>query len=584
MMHFKSLLLLLSLGVSSVFSQGPIPTNGESLLEYKKLQHLNIKKQFGGISVVDKDSLILKFDTKEQPKFIYELSAMFPTKSFQPKEKQVYLLAFDAITTKSSLETGEAKLSCILKQSNSYKDNMIQTISIASKWQTYYVPYKTTIVPNPNEFSMVFQFGYRPQTLLMKNIKFIKFPENIKISDLPKTQIKYAGMKKNAAWRNEANDRIKKIRKGTVELVFTDEDDKPLKDTQINVVLSKHSFPFGAAINADEVLNNPAQYSFFKKTFNTAVFENDTKIKSWHRIKNRERVLNAIEVLRQDGIRLKGHVLVWPGFSYLPKEVEKNKDHPKKVISLIENHVTDIVSKTKGKFSSWDVVNEAYTNKDLQEITGSEQIIYNAFKEVKKLDSSIARFTNEYGIISKGGIDTQKQKWYYDFVKRIDEHTNGLVDGVGIQCHMGTDLTPPTKVLSIIDYYSQLKKDISISEFTMEIDDEEIRYQYTRDFMIAAFSKPNVSEFLFWGYHQDKNNKAAFYNKQGRMTAMGAAFYSLVHKEWKTVENFKTNEKGSYELKGFYGTYEYKLLVNDKIHTGTFNLEEGCDKKIKIKL
>ena len=38
--------------------------------------------------------------------------------------------------------------------------------------------------------------------------------------------------------------------------------------------------------------------------------------------------------------------------------------------------------------------------------------------------TQVRAFTNEYGIISKGGLDTKKQQWYYDFIKRIDENTD----------------------------------------------------------------------------------------------------------------------------------------------------------------
>ncbi len=37
----------------------------------------------------------------------------------------------------------------------------------------------------------------------------------------------------------------------------------------------------------------------------------------------------------------------------------------------------------KGKVSHWDVVNEAYTNQDLQTITGSEEILYDGFRTLK---------------------------------------------------------------------------------------------------------------------------------------------------------------------------------------------------------
>ena len=194
------------------------------------------------------------------------------------------------------------------------------------------------------------------------------------------------------------------------------------------------------------------------------------------------------------------------------------------------------------------------------------------------------RFTNEYGIISKGGIDTQKQQWYYDFIKRIDENTGGLVQGIGIQSHMGSDLTPPERVLEILSFYATLGKQISISEFTMDIQDAKVREQYTRDFMIAAFSHPNVSEFLFWGNTEDGRGKSDIFTKDNDIGIMGKAYFSLVHDAWNTNLNAKTSEEGIISGRGFFGTYEYTFVEDGKVVTGTFQVQPKQTNFYKIEL
>jgi endo-1,4-beta-xylanase len=242
---------------------------------------------------------------------------------------------------------------------------------------------------------------------------------------------------------------------------------------------------------------------------------------------------------------------------------------------MLTSHLDDILTATEGKIDMWDVVNEAYTNKDLQTITGSEEILYDGFRKLQAKNPSIGRFVNEYGIISRGGLNTVKQDWYYDFVKRIDENTKGAVTGIGMQSHIGTDLTPPVKVLEILDRYGKLGKDISISEFTLDVSDPLIRRMYTEDFLIAAFSHPNVSQILFWGYIGTNKDKVDIITPSGQLGSMGQGFYALVHGLWKTNVKDVTNAKGALNVSGYFGTYEYEITHQGKTKKGTFKHVPG---------
>jgi len=571
-------------GTSKTSHSNPV---GKNIINTHKIKYIYSANELGQIVKIkgeSPDSFSHKIITKEQPKFIYNLSTSIPlVKNAKYKKGTVFLLSFKAKSEKSSLETGEAKVLWILNQSDSHTDNLETTISLSPEWTTYYLPFESNKNIEKDDIKLVMQYGFRPQSFLIKNIKFEVFPYGTKISELPKTKISYAGMEKDAAWRKKAFDRIEKIRKGDFTIVFKDKGNL-VSNTKVQIHLKNHYFRFGAALNAQDIVDNNLEYKKFKQYFNATVLENDLKIKRWKNRKRKDITLRALDILKKDHIDVKGHVLVWPGLRYLPKEIEKIGNNPKKVTNYINNHVKNILRETKGKISHWDVVNEAYTNKYLQKITGSEKILYNAFRIVKRVQPEAKRFTNEYGIISKGGIDRQKQEWYFDFIKRIDEHTGGLVDGIGIQCHIGSDLTSPQKVLDILDYYATLKKEIAISEFTMAVQDPEIKEQYTRDFMIAAFSHPAVSEFMFWGCMYNDRNKVDIFNNDGSLGIMGKAFYDLVHKKWTTDISKKTNNKGEIKARGFYGKYQYSFFYKGKKITGNFELKPKSGKVIEIDL
>ncbi len=578
--------LFVMVGSSITVCAQEILKKGKDITNTKNLKYTRTNKEYGEVTFIKKMEDfedVLAIETKVRPKFIYKASTSIPVKKTELEKGQKVLVSFKAKTVFSGLETGEARFLWVLNQTGNYKGNINSTISLAKEWKQYYIPFEVNQKVKKDDLRMAVQFGYQPQKALFADIHVLVFDRSVPLEALPKTKIKYVGMEDDAVWRKKAFERIEKIRKGDVLLSFS-KSGEPLKNKKIEIKQIEHEFSWGATVNAADILNDQNQLKYLSRDFNEIVFANDLKIKSWHREKNRARTLAAIEKVSETDLNIKGHVLIWPGFQYQNKEVREMEDQPEALRQLIRDHVVNITETTKGKISHWDVVNEAYTNKDFQRITGSEEVLYDGFRILKELQPNVGRFTNEYGIISKGGIDFEKQQWYYNYIKRIDKYTGGLVDGIGIQCHIGSDLTPPEKVVSILNYYGTLNKKISISEFTMEINDAEIRKQYTSDFIIAAFSQPNVSEFLFWGFHSEGNPKAILYNKDWSFAPMGEAFYELVHQKWQTNIASKTSKTGELLVNGFYGTYEYSYKENGKVKKGTFVLKKGGATEINIEL
>ncbi|MGJ8683637.1 MAG: endo-1,4-beta-xylanase [Nonlabens sp.] len=573
----KYLYLLIAICSIAACAQQP---ERRDLLQSDRLASLYSRDKAGEINF-EEETLYLK--TIEQPKFIYKLTTTLPIKKERVSKNAVVLLSFEGKTNESSEETGEAKLLIQLRQSDSFKENLDRTLNIGSVWKKYYIPFQATQNISKDDLAVVFQFGFQPQELALKNIKFEVFPQNTALEDLPKTEVTYIGMEMDAEWRKIAQARIEKLRKSDFNITVS-KNGQPVEKANVQVELVRHSFPFGATMHAEELLKDKDQYERFKKVFGLTVLGNDLKIKRWSSKSRRKQTMKAIDMLRADNIAVKGHVLMWPGFQYNSDEVKANKNNPEKVKELVRKHMWNVLAATNGKISHWDVVNEAYTNKDFQNLMGGEEFLYEAFKITKNKAPQVTRFVNEYGIISKGGIDTQKQQWYYDYIKRVDEHVPGAVQGIGIQSHMGTDLTPPERVIEILSFYATLGKPISISEFTMDEQDPVVREQYTRDFMIAAFSHPNVAEFMFWGFQEDGRGKVDIYEKDGTIGEMGKAYFSLVDKDWKTTLSRKLTKKESIESRGFHGLYQYAVTVDGETKTGYFEVKNQKMNEIKIEL
>lgn len=559
----------------------------ENVIKPNALQTLNLIKEFGSFETQKKDNEIThRATTTQKPDGVYHLSIKIPLIDRKVKKGQPILIAFKAKTIEASLETNEAKVNWLFKQTESAapKDVVAKSVSLSAHWQTYYIPFKAIFDGSLETTSLSLQFGYSPQIFEIKEIEVFLFPEKTPYSSLPYTKISYKGMEDGAQWRIDAEKRIEENRKGEFSLVFY-HNNQPLQNVEVTLNQIKHHFRFGTAVNAESINSDEKYFSTVKKYFNTVVFENDLKMKSWFNKKNRPKTIEAINLLVSNQIKVKGHVLLWPGFRYLPDIYQKNKSNPTEIKKLYNNHLKSILAATKGKINHWDALNEVYTNKDIQTIVGSDAILFETFQKAKTIEPNAKRYINEYGILSGGGTNTKKQDWYFNFVQEIDQKTNGAIDGLGMQSHIGTDLTPPTKVVEILNRFAELKKEIAISEFTLDLaDDDELRAKYTRDYMIAAFSNPAVKEFLFWGFYAPKHPKAPLFDENYQLTKMGQVYNDLVFNQWMTKLKTKTEDNGAITNKGFYGTYEFTLKYEGKIFNGTFELVPDENNKLKINL
>jgi len=579
--YFTVLLLLLAFVLTT--NAQPIPSNGKDILNYKSLQSFRFEKgEIGNIVTAKAEKnrdISLTITTSQRVEDVWRLSSRLPVWKPKLAKGTILLLAFEARTLQASLETEEAKVMFLFGIAEKGKNQERKAISIAGQWQKYYIPIELKENVSKGDFFLALQFGFPPQQFEMRNLRLLHYPPGTDINTMPRTRITYGGMEADAPWRTAAAERIEEHRKGDFSLEFVDKKGKALSDIPVQVTLKRHNFGWGAAFNARKMLADPKRVEFFSGAFNLGVFENDVKIKFWNKDGREEQVLEAMDILQKRHVDLKGHVLIWPGFRHLTPVFKQNKDNPEKIKELIHEHLDDILTATAGRFSAWDVVNEAYTNQDLQKITGSEEILCGGFRILHKKEPSVLRFVNEFGIINKGGLNLKKREWYYDYIKRIDEKTGGLVDGIGIQSHIGSDLTPIPKVLEILDYYATLNKKISISEFTLDMDDPVIRKAYTRDFLIAAFSHPQVFEFLFWGFQREK---ADIFTEDWQSGSMGDAYFDLVHGAWKTNLFLNTDETGLTQERGFFGEYEYSYMVEEDVFTGTFDLLPGEKTEIKV--
>ena len=471
----------------------------------------------------------------------------------------VIMLSFFARGSSTVSETGEMNAAAYLQRtSGDFYKAISAPFNAGSIWRQFLIPVKADITLASGQHQFVIHLAYYAQTIDIGGIALVNYRDTIPLAQLPRTRIEYAGQEPDAPWRAEAAERIDRIRKADIQIRIVDGAGAAIHGAEVHVRMTRHEFGFGSAVAADGInapgLDGDRYRWVIPNWFNKVVLENDLKWPSWE--SNRNRALNALAWLRDNGIdRVRGHNLVWPSWQYLPSDLQGMSANPEALRSRVLNHIADEVSATRGQLVEWDVLNEPYTNTALQQVLG-EQEMAAWFKKAAEQDAAAVLYVNDYSILSGGGLDRKHQDGYFEIIRKLIDW-GAPVGGIGMQGHFGAQLTPVPKVWQILDRFAEFGKAIHITEFDIDLDDEEVQGAYMKDFMTAVFAHPSVSGFMMWGFWEGRHWKprAALLRKDWSLKPNGGAYLDLVFGNWWTDVKGKSDEDGNFGVRGFKGSY-----------------------------
>jgi len=340
--------------------------------------------------------------------------------------------------------------------------------------------------------------------------------------------------------------------------------------------MKRHGFRFGTAVAAS-LINDPAQQEYRRKIlelFNTVVIENALKWRQWDR--NRDNGLRALAWLHANGIdRIRGHNIVWPGWRHMPSWVEGLKEDPDALRRAVREHVTDVASATRGQLIDWDVINEPYTNHDVQDILGEEEMA-EWFRLARAADPDVTLYLNDYSIVNNGGYDLPHQDGYIRIAKLLDS-LGAPLQGLGIQGHFHGQLTDPERVLQVFDRFAALNKKLLVTEFDVDTTDEQLQADYLRDFLTVAFSYPAIKGFYMWGFWAGRHWRpnSALYREDWTPKANAKIWNELVFHQWWTDVKGTTGADGIFRTRGFFGRYEIDVTRHGKVETFELDTSAG---------
>lgn len=292
-------------------------------------------------------------------------------------------------------------------------------------------------------------------------------------------------------------------------------------DETLRSYAEKNGIYIGAILNSQWFGGGlPSQYEQVHKTqFNIVVAENEMKFDATEPSENRFNYNNGDKMVRyakQNGMRVRGHALAW--HSQVPNWVNNYKNDKKKLLSVLKNHIDNVVGHWKGQVDEWDVVNEAISNNEPQWRTYSvwyqgigPEFIDSAFVWAHAADPNAELCYNDYNL-EQGVNPKAKAGFLLEQVKRWV--ANGIpIHCVGSQTHV-EDTTTDKHFIGSPDSLRSLAKELAKLNIKLKITELDIGFksginvsksdlerqgQTFRQYLDIILEEPNADTYLIWG-------------------------------------------------------------------------------------
>ena len=448
-------------------------------------------------------------------------------------------------------------------------------------WKKIQFPFAVARAYDKGQAEVFFTLGFSEQSVEIGGIELVNYGTTKKVADLPFTKLGYAGTEPNATWRKAAEGRIEKIRKSDLTVVVKDRNGKPVPNAQVLVRMRKHAFLFGTAVSGATLSSqrlsaeNLAKYKEeIVELFNFAVMENEMKWPQWSNEASRPATMAAVDWLRENGLQVRGHNLVWPSWRNTNvKAALDARNDPAALAKVITDHITGTAAALRGKLVDWDVINETFTNHDFMDILGRHAMV-DWFQAARAGDPNVKLFINDFNILE--GADQAHQDDYAATIQYLIDQ-GAPIDGIGLQSHFPARVTSMDELFKRLDRFAGFGKVLEITEFDIDTFDEATQADYTRDFMTAVFSYPQVKAFLMWGFWEGAHwrPRGAMLRRDWSPKPNAEAYKDLVFKRWWTNADGKTGAQGTFATLGFLGDYEIEAKAGGKSKTVRVSLPKG---------
>jgi uncharacterized protein (TIGR03437 family) len=487
------------------------------------------------------------------------------------------LAVFWMRTTTTVSSDGKGLTTFVLERNDSpYTKSVTFTTAAGVDWKRIEMPFRIAEGYAANAYNFSFWVTFANQEIEIGGLTVQNYGPNVPFSELNLASWPYEGHDASAPWRAAAAQRIERYHKGDIVIVVKDESGNPVPAATVHLKMKNHAFGFGTAVAGDVIQRTDADGQNYraalKRLFNKVVTENALKWPFFEAGWGKQQADFMLPWFAANGFQMvRGHNVIWPGLSNLPQDVQSMlKSNPVDKETLrkrIDDHIATMLAYTKDKVTEWDVLNEPVTNTDIQAALGNAEMAV-WFQKAKEADPSIKLYVNDYNIVEAGGYDLQHINAFYTLLQQM--LANGApIDGIGLQSHFDTNLTPPDRVYELLDKWASFGKDLQVTEFDVSPGDEQVQADYTRDYLTICFSHPAVRGFLIWGFWEGAHwrPQAAMIRKDWTTKPNYDVWNDLIYKQWWTDIQGQTGPDGVFRARGFLGGYDVDVTANGTTRT-----------------
>jgi len=360
---------------------------------------------------------------------------------------------------------------------------------------------------------------------------------------------------------------------------------KNIADAVVRADLVRHEFLFGCNIYMFDRFRLPEQNAIYKKRFRD-VFNYATVGFYWQGYEPERGKPNypytdaVVAWCREQGIRMKGHPLLWAHEAGIPKW-SNGQPAP----DVRKARVQEIVKRFSGTIEFWEVVNEPSHLPSLK--------IDDPYRWAREADAKATLIVNDYSVMADG------QPGFFEMLRKAK--ADGVpYDGIGIQAHEPRAMRfPLEQVQRVLDRYATLGVGLHITEFTpcsagqpitgshrKAVWNEAAQAEYVERFYRVCFGHPAVVAATWW----DLSDQGAWLEGGGLLRKDLSpkpaydALWRLIQREWRTKVEGRTDGTGALVFRGVRGTYRVQVEFGGRKKEAEFVLAKDGPNEWTVRL
>ena len=264
--------------------------------------------------------------------------------------------------------------------------------------------------------------------------------------------------------------------------------------------------PLGTAVTWSVLREDEQLATVVERAFDSVTPENEMKMELLQPERGDFAFDDAdalVEWARERGKEVRGHTLVW--HQQVPDWLSKDDWTAPELERVLTEHVRTVVSRYRGKITTWDVVNEPFT--DAGELRSDDgfpflavvgpRYVEIALRAARDADPDARLMVNEIGA-ELGGPKL-------DALVRMAEQLKARgvpLDGIGLESHLTTERPPGRGVMrNSIERLAKLGLDVEITELDVADPkgDAQAQAAIYRDAGAACAAVPRCRRLTTWG-------------------------------------------------------------------------------------